>query len=105
MIGYDLRDRRWIAFCPQYDLDAMDRTIESSWDRLVDLCNGWLDWCLLNGLSEINTTNQPYLKVIDESLKEQYARVELAGLGIEMTGWFIIDRHPGQWQQGHVLDV
>jgi hypothetical protein len=105
MIGYDLRDHRWVAFCPHYDLDAHDTTIESSWDRLVDLCNGWVEWCLLQGLPELSETHAPYLNVIEESIKEPYATVELAGLSIEMTGWLILDRLPGNWQQGRILDA
>ena len=105
MIGYDLRDRRWIAFCPNYDLDVQDKTIESSWDRLVDMCNSWVEWCLMNGLPEVSETNRHYLTVIDDSQKEPYARVELAGLSIEMTGWLILDRTPGYWQQGRIVDA
>lgn len=102
MIGYDLRDHRWVAFCPHYDLDAQDRTIEDSWHRLVDMCNSWVEWCLVNGLPELSGEHESYLTVIAESTKEPYATVELAGLSIEMTGWLILDKLPGHWQQGQM---
>jgi len=103
MIGYDLRDKMWISFCPVYDLDAQDRTIESCWDRLVDLCNSWVEWCLLNGCVDVTQANEEYLRVIDRSTKQEYATVELADLDIDMTGWIIIDSTPGEWQQGRLV--
>ena len=45
------------------------------------------------------------LTVIDEAVKQPYASVELAGLNIEMTGWIILDRVPGYWQQGRIADA
>lgn len=106
MIGYDIRDRKWVSFCPKYDLDVNDVSIDSSWNQMVDLCNKWLEWSLLYGYSEINDeNNQSYLNMLDSCSKHPYDTVEIGGLGIEMTGWIVLDTEPKDWQQGQIRNV
>lgn len=97
MMGYDLRDRRWIAYCPNYELNAQDLTLESSWERLLGMCNQWLEWCLKNGVADISPAATDTLAVFDNYTKERYAVAELADLSIQMDGWIVLDPTPNMW--------
>lgn len=101
LIGFEFRDRDWVAFCPNYGLSATGRDMDSAWKRIVDVSNEWVEWCLYHGLPEISEEYLSYIERL-ETIKQhkntiKYASVEIADLHIEMTGWFLTNALPSQW--------
>lgn len=102
LIGFELREHDWIAFCPNYGISATGRDMDSAWNRVVDLSNEWVEWCLFYGLPELSDEYLSYIDHLEKSKQKQstivkYASVEIADLSIEMTGWLLLDSLPSQW--------
>jgi hypothetical protein len=98
IIGFDLVEGRWIAYCIHYDLEAQDATIQRSWEVLIELCESYMDWCLAYGISEIVTPKD------DAPLRKQqprqthvYDRKVIAEGIAENEGHLLLDSVPEDW--------
>jgi len=80
----------WVAYCIEYDLDAQGKTVAVSWDRLTDMCNCYLDWCLENGQAELRPDFN-MASFFELAAKKLLDTRELSWPGLSLEGYLLVN--------------